>query len=60
MDELQRRYLTLVLGDVGGNRRRAAERLGLDRRTIQRMISRYDLFAHAEDPDEEDGGLIHE
>ena len=50
MEELQRRYLSLILTEVGGNRRRAAEKLGLDRRTIQRLIAKYNLFAL---PDEE-------
>ncbi|HEY7183776.1 MAG TPA: sigma-54 dependent transcriptional regulator [Blastocatellia bacterium] len=43
MDELQRRYLQLVLTESGGNRRRAAAALGLDRRTIQRLIAKYRL-----------------
>jgi DNA-binding NtrC family response regulator len=48
IEELQRRYLQLVLTEVGGNRRRAASVLGLNRRTIQRLIARYDLFSLAE------------
>ena len=43
MDELQRRYLQLVLAESGGNRRRAAEVLDLNRRTIQRLIAKYRL-----------------
>jgi DNA-binding NtrC family response regulator len=43
MDELQRRYLQLVLSESGGNRRRAAATLSLNRRTIQRLISKYRL-----------------
>jgi len=43
MDELQRRYLQLVLSETGWNRRRAAGVLQLDRRTIQRLIARYKL-----------------
>jgi transcriptional regulator with GAF, ATPase, and Fis domain len=43
MEELQRRYLQLVLSESGGNRRRAAATLGLNRRTIQRLISKYRL-----------------
>jgi two-component system response regulator HydG len=43
MDELQRRYLQLILTESGGNRRRAAAALGLNRRTIQRLITRYRL-----------------
>ena len=63
MDELQQRYLRLILTEVNGNRRRAASVLGLNRRTIQRLIARYNLSALADkeikfDPDneiEEDG-----
>ncbi len=49
MDELQRRYLQLILTEVGGNRRRAAEVLGLNRRTIQRLIARYRLQVPVEE-----------
>ena len=45
MDEMQRRYLQFVLDENGGNRRRAANVLGLDRRTVQRLIARYQLRA---------------
>jgi DNA-binding NtrC family response regulator len=48
MEELQRRYLQLVLNEVDRNRRRAASILGLNRRTIQRLIARYDLGTPAE------------
>ena len=48
IEELQRRYLQIILTEVGGNRRRAASVLGLNRRTIQRLIARYDLFSLAE------------
>jgi DNA-binding NtrC family response regulator len=48
MEELQRRYLRQILTEVGGNRRRAASVLGLNRRTIQRLIARYNLFTLAE------------
>jgi DNA-binding NtrC family response regulator len=53
IEELQRRYLSLTLSEVGGNRRRAAEKLGLDRRTIQRLIARYNLFAADDDETDE-------
>ena len=43
MEELQRRYLQLILEETGWNRRRAAAVLALDRRTIQRLIARYQL-----------------
>ncbi len=53
MEELQRRYLGLILSEVGGNRRRAAEKLGLDRRTIQRLIAKYNLLASPDEDAEE-------
>jgi DNA-binding NtrC family response regulator len=43
LDELQRRYLAHVLQAVGGNRTRAAEVLGIDRRTLYRMAERYGM-----------------
>jgi DNA-binding NtrC family response regulator len=48
MEELERRYLKLILTEVNGNRRRAAKVLGVNRRTIQRLIARYDLLSLAE------------
>jgi DNA-binding NtrC family response regulator len=48
MDELQRRYLQLVLDETGWNRRQAAAVLHLDRRTIQRLIARYRLQGAAD------------
>jgi DNA-binding NtrC family response regulator len=41
LDELERRYLLHVLEAVGGNRTRAAEALGVDRRTLYRMADRF-------------------
>jgi DNA-binding NtrC family response regulator len=43
MEELQRRYLQLTLARSGGNRSRAASALGLDRRTVQRMLAKYQI-----------------
>jgi DNA-binding NtrC family response regulator len=43
LEELERRYLRLMLNELGGNRRRVAAQLGVNRRTIQRLISRYNL-----------------
>jgi DNA-binding NtrC family response regulator len=40
LDELERRYLTYVLEAVSGHRTRAAEVLGVDRRTLYRMAER--------------------
>ena len=53
MDELQRRYLQIVLDEAGGHRRLVAERLGLHRRTIQRLINRYQLNALPDEADDE-------
>jgi len=43
LDELERRYLLYILEVTGGNRTRAAEVLGIDRRTLYRMIDRYSI-----------------
>jgi DNA-binding NtrC family response regulator len=43
LNELERRYVAHVLKTVGGNRTRAAEVLGIDRRTLYRMMERYGL-----------------
>jgi len=36
--ELERRYATQVLGETGGNKTRAAEVLGIDRKTLYRIL----------------------
>jgi two-component system, NtrC family, response regulator HydG len=41
MDELERRYILRVLSLVGGNKSRAAQVLGFDRRTLYRKLDRY-------------------
>ena len=43
LDELERRYLLHVLHSVAGNRTRAAEVMGIDRRTLYRMALRFGL-----------------
>jgi len=43
LDELERRYLSHVLETLGGNRTRAAEILGIDRRTLYRMAERFGI-----------------
>src|SRR6266850_2130614 len=48
LDELERRYLLHVLETSGGNRTRAAEIMGIDRRTLYRMIERYGIDSAAE------------
>ena len=57
MEELQRRYLELILEETGWNRRRAAAILNLDRRTIQRLIARYKLQGCFEDDEETTGDV---
>src|SRR6185295_11303702 len=48
LDELERRYLLHVLEASRGNRTRAAEIMGIDRRTLYRMIERYGIAAEPE------------
>ena len=43
LDEIERRYLLHVLEQVSGNRTRAAEVLGIDRRTLYRMAERFGI-----------------
>ncbi len=43
LDELERRYLLHVLERTQGNRTRAAEVLGIDRRTLYRMAERFGI-----------------
>ena len=42
LDEVERRYILRVLSIVGGNKVRASEMLGLDRRTLYRRLERYE------------------
>ncbi|MEO7457134.1 MAG: sigma 54-interacting transcriptional regulator [Gemmatimonadaceae bacterium] len=41
LDELERKYIEHVLAQEGGNQSRAAERLGIDRRTLYRKLKEY-------------------
>jgi DNA-binding NtrC family response regulator len=43
LEEIERRYLVHVLARVGGNRTKAAEVMGIDRRTLYRMAERFGL-----------------
>ena len=43
LDELERRYIIHVLQAVSGSRTRAAEVLGIDRRTLYRMAERFGI-----------------
>ena len=41
LDEIERQYVAFVLGRVNGNMSRAAEILQIDRRTLYRMVERF-------------------
>ncbi len=43
LDELEREHLTRVLAITAGNKKRAAELLGINRRTLYRMVERFGL-----------------
>jgi transcriptional regulator with PAS, ATPase and Fis domain len=43
LEEIERRYLMHVLEQVGQNRTRAAEVMGIDRRTLYRMAERFGI-----------------
>lgn len=42
LEELERRYIMRVIGLVDHNKSRAAQLLGLDRRTLYRKLERYE------------------
>jgi two-component system, NtrC family, response regulator AtoC len=52
--ELERRYIALVLSECGGNKKKAAEKLGIDRRTLYRALERAGVATGPED-DSDDG-----
>ncbi len=43
LDQLKRRYIVQVLNETGGNISRSASILGVDRRSLYRMMSRYGI-----------------
>ena len=53
LDELTGRHLRRVLAVTGNNKKRAAEILGIDRRTLYRMLERYRLADSGGAPAEE-------
>jgi two-component system response regulator HydG len=53
--ELERRYIALVLAEAGGNKKKAAEKLGIDRRTLYRALERTGAAASASASDDETG-----
>ncbi len=50
LGELEKRYIALVLGECGGNKKKTAEKLGIDRRTLYRALER---AGHPIAPDED-------
>ena len=47
LDEIERRYILYVLEATGNNRKRTAEILGINRKTLYRMAARYEIeFSH--------------
>jgi two-component system, NtrC family, response regulator AtoC len=50
--ELEQRYIALVLQESGGNKKKAAEKLGIDRRTLYRALERTGTDAGEPDDDE--------
>ena len=53
LDELEREYIQRVLEAEGGNKTRAAQRLGLDRKTLYRKLEEYAVGAGSPRPDGE-------
>jgi DNA-binding NtrC family response regulator len=43
MEDVEREAIRIALAEVGGNRRKAAERLGIGERTLYRKLRHYDL-----------------
>jgi DNA-binding protein Fis len=43
LEQMEKRYLAHVLETLKGNRTRAAEVLGIDRRTLYRMMERFGM-----------------
>lgn len=52
--ELEQRYINLVLQQEGGNKKRAAEVLGIDRRTLYRTLERGSLDRGEREPDDKE------
>ena len=60
LEELKRRYIQQVLTENEGNMTRAAAVLGVDRRSLYRMLERYEIphLSESKTSHEQDGGKI--
>ena len=56
LDQLEREFIERVLELEGGNKTRAAQRLGLDRKTLYRKLEEYAASPRDGAPGSEDGG----
>ena len=45
LEEMEKRYVARVLEHTGGNKQAAARLLGVDRKTIERMMKRYNIHS---------------
>jgi len=54
LDELSRRYIQLILAEAEGNKSRAAEVLGINRRTLYRYLETNGAHAQDGEPDDND------
>ena len=54
LDQLERDYIERVLDVEGGNKTRAAQRLGLDRKTLYRKLEEYAASPRVSNPDGDD------
>ena len=52
--ELEKRYIGLILAECGGNKKKAAESLGIDRRTLYRALERAGVAAGSDDDGEDE------
>ena len=56
LEEVERRYILRVLEAVNGHRTRAAEVLGLDRKTLYRKLERYGVAPASDETCESSSG----